>query len=594
VNPSAGVYEEALRHHRSGRLAEAERLYREVLAADDRHADSLHLLGVLAHQVGKNDAAAALIAKAIEINTAEAAYHSNLGLVLQALTRLDDALACYETAIRLKPDYAEALSNRGTILKLFERHGDALASYEAALLVKPDFAIAHTNRGTTLRTIGRLKEACASYEAALRIKPDHLEAHSNLIIDLHYGSDVDESAIVAAAQRFARLYKPASPALVNPPDPDRRLRIGYVSGDFGRHSVAYFLAPVLANHDHQAFEIVCYPTCLRDDEMTAGLRSSADRWQSLVGVSDQAAAERIMADGVDILIDLSGHTAFNRLPVFARKPAPIQVTWLGFSGTTGLDSIDYRVVDAITDPKDGTTGWTRESLFRLTGGFLCYDPPAEAPNVAPPPCLDGAVTFGSFNNPAKLSVATLEAWGALLARVPDAKLLLKGRPFKDEAARALLIERLGTHGVPVDRIELLGWAPDPGGHLGLYRRVDIALDPFPYNGTTTTCEALWMGVPVVTLEGQRHSGRVGASLLTRIGLPELIATDIDDYIGIATNLAADRPRLRDLRQELRPRMRASPLCDGPAFTRDLEAAFRAMWQGWCERAAPPADQTGAF
>lgn len=721
MNRVAALLDEAFRHHQGGRLDDAERLYREILAEDGRHADTLHLLGVLAHQIGKDEPAVALIGQAIEINDAESAYHSNLGIALRALNRLDEALASYDAALRLQPDYAEAHSNRGNILGELGRPGEALASYdtalcikpnytdaytnrgnalkkldrfgealtsygnalrikpdlaethsnrgavlievgrldearaavEAALGVKPDHAEAHSNRGNILKDLSRPKEALASYDAALRIKPDMAEAlsnrgivlrdfgrlseallsfdsalrlkpdlpeahsnrgtvlrdlgqfdesleshraalrvkpdlvqaHSNLIFDLHYGSDIPDETIQAATRRFASLYGPVRPSFANSPDPGRRLRIGYVSGDLGRHSAAYFLAPVLANHDHLAFEIVCYATHGRNDDMTARLRSSANHWRSLAGLSDQAAAELVTHDRIDILVDLSGHTAFNRLPVFARKPAPVQVTWLGFPGTTGLAAIDYRLVDDISDPESGLNNWASETLFRLPDGFLCFDPRTESPDVAPPPGLDGAITFGSFNNPAKLSLATLDVWAALMARVPKARLLLKGKPFGDEMARALLLERLRSRGVASDRVSLYSWASDPGGHLGLYGQVDIALDPFPYNGTTTTCEALWMGVPVVTLEGTRHSGRVGASLLTRLGLGELITADTDTYVRIAADLAADRDRMSELRRSLRSRMSASPLCDGPGFTRTLEAAFRSMWRNWCGKAA---------
>ena len=715
------LLEEGLRHHQAGRLSEAERLYREILAADAQHADALHLLGVIAHQVGKNEVAVALIGKAVGINGINPAYHSNLGIALQALNRLDKALTCYDEAVRLQPNFADAYANRGNILKELGRLDEALASYDAALLLQPDlakaycnrgvvlrdldrldealaaydealrlnpdyayahsnrgnvlkdfgrldealaaydaalridpdyavahsnrgivlrdldrldealvsydaalrlnpdFAVAHSNRGGILRDLERFSEALASYEAALRInpdlaeahssratvlsalglfdesliasqialriKPDFVTAHSTLILNSHYGSEVSGQMLRAAAQRFAGLYSPRSSSFANSPDPHRRLRLGYVSGDFRRHSVAHFLAPVFEHRDHLSFELFCYTTRTREDEVTSRFRSKADHWRKLVGLTDQAAAELISGDKIDILIDLSGHTASNRLPVFAHKPAPVQVSWLGFPGTTGLAAMDYRVVDAITDPEGEAADWTSESLVRLPHGFLCFDPPREAPDVASPPCLDGPLTFGSFNNPAKLSLATLSAWADLMRRVPESRLLLKGLPFGDEMARALLLERLQSRGVTADRVTLHARIADPGGHLGLYRQIDIALDPFPYNGTTTTCEALWMGVPVVTLEGTRHSGRVGASLLTRLGLQELIAADLDDYVRIAADLATDRERLSELRRSLRPRMSASPLCNGPAFTRDLEAAFRSMWRNWCAKAA---------
>ena len=298
-----------------------------------------------------------------------------------------------------------------------------------------------------------------------------------------------------------------------------------------------------------------------------------------VGLSDEELAERIRADGIDILVDLAGHTAKNRLRVFARKPAPVQVTWLGYPNTTGLEAIDYRLVDAVTDPVGEADAWASETLVRLEGGFLCYGGLKDAPEPTVPPCLKtGTVTFGSFNNPAKVSAATFDAWATLLSRLPQARLLLKGTPFADAATRALFLARLGERGVAAERIELVAWLPGAAAHLALYHRVDIALDPFPYNGTTTTCEALWMGVPVVTLRGDRHAGRVGASLLSQIGLTDLIANSVEEYVEIALALARNPGRLDELRRTLRPRMAASPLCDGRAFARKIEAAFRTMWQ----------------
>ena len=363
----------------------------------------------------------------------------------------------------------------------------------------------------------------------------------------------------------------------------RRLRIGYVSGDFCRHSVAYFLQPLLRNHDHEAVEVFCYAEVARPDDKTQRLREFADQWLTTVGMTDDALAKRITEDRIDILIDLAGHTGKNRLRVFARKPAPIQVTWLGYPNTTGLSSIDYRLVDDITDPESVCDTFASETLMRLQGGFLCYDPVADAPQPALPPSLTtGGVTFGSFNNPAKISNATLDVWAALLVRRPDARLLLKGLPFADADTRASLLARLGERSVAAERIELIAWSPSPADHLALYHRVDIALDTFPYNGTTTTCEALWMGVPVVVRRGDRHASRVGASLLSQIDLTDFIASSAEEYVEIALRLANDPARLSDLRHSLRPRMAASSLCDGRTFARKIEAAFRIMWQQWCE------------
>jgi len=328
--------------------------------------------------------------------------------------------------------------------------------------------------------------------------------------------------------------------------------------------------------------VFCYAEVTAPDATTERLKGLADGWLETVGMPDASLAERIQLDGIDILVDLAGHTAHNRLTVFARKPAPIQVTWLGYPNTTGLKAIDYRLVDAVTDPEEEADAWASETLIRLADGFLCYGAQHDAPEPAAPPCLaTGTVTFGSFNNPAKLSAATLDTWAMLLARLPDARLLLKGGWFADPATCELFRDRLGSRGIVAERIELVPMLADTAAHLGLYDRIDIALDPFPYNGTTTTCDASWMGVPVITLRGDRHAGRVGASLLTQLGLTELIADSVEEYVEIAAALAVDQARLGELRRSLRPRLATSSLGDAAAFARKIESAYRAIWQRWC-------------
>lgn len=355
------------------------------------------------------------------------------------------------------------------------------------------------------------------------------------------------------------------------------MRIGYVSGDFRRHSVANFLLPVLQHHDRNAFQVFCYSTNAWTDDVTERLTAAADHWRRLFGLDDEAAASLIAEDGIDLLIDLSGHTAHNRLALFARQPAPIQATWLGYPGSTGVEAIRYRLVDAITDPPGEADRHYSERLIRLDHGFLCYAPIDEAPQPVIRP--QGPVRFGSFNNPAKLSPATLDLWMRVLQAVDRSQLVLKGRPFADPQVRQTLLDRFGRRGIAADRILLLEHMASPDQHMAAYGEVDIALDPFPYNGTTTTCEALWMGVPVVTMLGARHSARVGASLLTQVGLDWLIARDEEDYIRLAADLAGDYRRRAGLRGQLRPRMQASPLCDGPGFTRRLEEAYRGMADG---------------
>jgi len=431
--------------------------------------------------------------------------------------------------------------------------------------------------------LGHLEDATAAFDAAIRTDPDYAGAYSNLLLSLHYRAEVTGAAILAQARRFAARFEAPSRHFANTADPNRRLRIGYVSGDYCRHSVAYFLAPVLSHHDRTSVQVFCYSTGAKTDDMTERLQSGADQWRSLVGVSDEAGSKMVIADGIDVLVDLSGHTALNRLTLFARKAAPVQVSWLGYPGTTGLTAMDYRLVDVVSDPEDEDGTHTSETLIRLRDGFLCYGPPAEAPEPKMPEGCGYPVSFGSFNNLAKLSADTFEVWAALLDRVHGARLVLKGRPFADPAVRLLVRERFRERGVAPERVVLIEHLSATAEHLAAYNEVDIGLDPFPYNGTTTTCEALWMGVPVVTLRGDRHSGRVGASLLTQMGLEDLIARDTEDYLRIAVTLADDDKRRNELRRTLRARMAASSLCNGPAFARKLEEAYRKIWRDWCAR-----------
>lgn len=636
-----------------GQWEEAVSCWKKTLSLKADHPDAHNNIGNALKMQGRLDDAVASYRKAIAIRANHAETHDNLGLTLRELQRPEDAVICYRTALGLKPDRPETYNNVGNALKDLRRYDMALAAYRNALVLAPAFdnavfnqgvglqemrrwteaeaayrqaialnprhGTAHVNLGAVLHEQGRLSEAITAYAAAtaqqtdcaeaynnlglvlqetgqieeaqaafrtaLSLKPDYAEAYDALLIGQHYSTTFSAAHILAESQAFSARFERHPPPGRHPnsADPERRLRVGYVSGDFRRHSVSYFLGPVLANHSPEAVDVYCYSNSLRSDDVTARLREDADHWRDICGMSDDAAAALVAADGIDILVDLSGHTSANRLLLFARKPAPVQVTWLGYPGTTGLKAMDYRLVDAITDPH-GQLGETSETLMRLDGGFLSYAPPDEAPEPSPatPRCVDG-ITFGSFNNPSKLSAATLDAWACLLRRIPASRLFLKGYAFVDGDIRATLHRQLFDRGVSPDRVELHAQTADPAQHLKLYERIDITLDPFPYNGTTTTCEALWMGVPVVTLLGERHSGRVGASLLNRLGYPELIAQSVEDYVDIAAALATDPDRLSAMHRDLRPRMAASPLCDGPAFVRSLESAYRRMWRNWCER-----------
>ena len=466
--------------------------------------------------------------------------------------------------------------------------GEASAAFEEALRLRPGYAAAHDNLGRLLKLAGRTDEALPHFRAALAADPQPA-THSNLLLALNATTGLTPAEIFAehrvwAARHAAAFYPKAGTATTarasGEPFAPRRLRIGYVSPDFVNHAVAFFMEPVLAAHDRAKVEVFAYANALTEDAVTARLKSLCEHWRDIARLNDDDAAALIRADGIDILVDLAGHTARHRLQVFARKPAPVQATWLGYPNTTGLEAMDYRLTDEISDPREATDGFYSEKLVRLPGPFLCYRPPAESPPVGPLPMLaQGHVTFGCFNHASKLSAPSIVLWARLLAEHPAARLRFKSRGLADEMAAAGLWAKFAARGIAAERIVIDGRTLSTTGQLGLYNEIDVALDPFPYNGTTTTCEALWMGVPVVALAGATHVARVGASLLTHFGAPAWVAATEDDYLRIAGELVADAARLADIRRGLRARMRTGALCDGPRFTRGLEAAYASFLNG---------------
>jgi predicted O-linked N-acetylglucosamine transferase (SPINDLY family) len=568
---------------RSGHAAEAEAAYRQALALDPRDAESHYGLGLIAQAGRRHPEAIDAFLRAITVDGGVAAYHARLGEALLAEADTNAAIVAFQKALSLRPDDPALLLSLGGAYVKQGRLTEAVALFEQARNRDPTNGAASTALGNACMAQGAVEAAIPHFERALKLDGRNPAAESNLLFCLIYSerppAEIAERHRAWGAREAARV-RPAT-AHPNDRDPDRRLRIGYVSGDFKGHAVSYFLAPLLAAHDHDAVEVCCYSEFDRRDAVTERFMALADRWRDTPGQSDAAVAEMIAADQIDILVDLAGHTAGHRLGVFARKPAPVQVSWLGYPATTGLPTLDYRLVDAVTDPPGPADALATETLIRLEDGFLCYEPAPDAPDPGPPPGLaNGFVTFGSFNNQTKLSPTALKTWARLLKAVPTARLLFKGGFVIDPGARERVSAAFEAEGVAPDRLILHGFTGTPAEHLAVYNQIDMALDPFPYNGTTTTCETLWMGVPVVTLAGQAHAGRVGASLLSLVGLEDLIAEDLDGYIRIATALAADPDRLTDLRRTLRPRMAASPLCDAPAFARKMEAAYRALWQRW--------------
>jgi glycosyltransferase involved in cell wall biosynthesis/tetratricopeptide (TPR) repeat protein len=594
----------------------ADTMLRKAIELDPKNFDAFNNLGNLYANIGQREAAIAFYRSALDIDPGYLPARINLANELQATGQFPQALNEYGAALAANPLLVEAHSGLGTLLLTTADPREATPCFMRAAVIQPgwtaawnnlggamlqmslleqaarclnralilagDFPNALLNLGNMMTSLGRTEDATHLYERILAIQPDHGPAISNLLLALNYADGLDADALAERHKRLgARLDEAAShaPALMRPSPAPRagRIRIGYVSPDLRTHSVAYFFEPLLREHDRTRFEIFCYAELFSPDDMSRRLEAMADHWIPTVGLSDRALAERIVADGIDILVDLAGHSAYNRLAVFALRPAAIQVSWLGYPNTTGLSSIDYRLVDQISDPPPESDRLASEKLVRLEGGFHCYLPPADAPPVSAPPSAEtGRITFGSFNNIAKLSDSTLSAWATLLQRVEGSTLLIKSRFFGEGSSRERFLRRLDAAGIPRERLTLLEGIPAMSDHLAAYGRVDVSLDSFPYNGTTTLCESLWMGVPVVTLRGADHRSRVGASLLTHIGLPELVADTVEAYVDIATSLVADPGRLAALRAGLRERVAASPIGDPKGFARKIEKSFDAM------------------
>jgi protein O-GlcNAc transferase len=565
-----------------GQFDEAILFFRQAIRLKPDFAEAHSNLGNALKEKGELDAAIASHRHAIGLKPDYAEAHNNLGGVLSILGRFDEAIASFGQAISLKPGFAEAHNNLGSAMKDNGQLDEAIASYRHAIGLKPDYAEAHSNLGSALMAIGRLDEAIVSYREAIRLRPDCAKLHSNLVLTLHYHSGYDARMIYDELCRGNRQYAEPLKKLIQPHinnrDSDRRLRIGYVSPGFGDHPVGWFLLPLLANHDHQRVEVFGYAQVPAPDKMTQRLRSHAEAWRSLVGLTDAQAADLIRRDQIDILVDLALHTADNRLPVFAHKPAPVQVTYLAYSGSSGLTTMDYRLSDSYLDPPGEDESVYSEETIRLPETYWCYQPVVDLP-LQPLPALEkGFITFGCLNNFSKVNEPLLSLWARVLAAVPRSRLLLH---TYEGSHRQRVLEQMQREGIDPERVSFAGKVPLTD-YFKRYQSIDIALDTLPYGGGTTTCDTLWMGVPMVSLAGKTAVGRAGSSILSVVGVPELIARTPEQYIQIVTDLAGDLPRLVELRRALRSRMQESPLMNAPRFARNIEAAYRQMWRNWCE------------
>ena len=568
-----------------GRTDEAIEDFRIAAKLQPTLAEAHHQLGNVLKSIGRYAEAAPSLGDAARLAPNNAAIWFDFGAACLKLRDFPGAIDCFGRVIQLRPADPDAHNNLGSALLSQGLITKAKLHLNEALRLQPDNANTHNLLAYALRAQGRMAEAVAHYKESLARDPNP-SIHSNLVYALNYLPDLSPDEIWTEHRRWAELY--AEPCLkswvphLNDFSPHRRLRIGYVSPDLANHAVALFLEPVLIAHDRERFEVFAYSNAFVGDQVTERLRAQIEHWREIAHSSDDQVEALIRQDRIDILVDLAGHTGRNRLPVFARKPAPIQITWLGYPNTTGMTAMDYRITESISDPPGLTDAWHSEKLIRLPGPFSCYRAPAECPPVAPLPALaDGHVTFGCFNIFAKVTAPAIELWARILRENPTARLFLKSRGLNDPETAGAIHESFARNGISSERVELNGDVLSVADQHDLYRRIDIALDTFPYNGTTTTCEALWMGVPVVTLTGRTHVSRVGASLLTHLGSPEWIATTPDEYATICTCVASDLPHLASIRQGLRERVRNSPLCDATCFTRNLESAFRTMWIDRC-------------
>ncbi|MDQ7787571.1 MAG: tetratricopeptide repeat protein [Thermodesulfovibrionales bacterium] len=570
-----------------GQLEEAVIYFRKAIQFDANHAFAYNNLGVVLQIQGRSDEAVAHFQKALQLNPEFGDAHYNLGTVLQEGKNLDEAITCFRKAIQLNPCFLVAYNNLGNSLSKQGKLQEAVDILRQALERNPDFALILNNLGNVLKDQGKVHEAEEFCKRAFEIKSDLFEAYSNFLLFMNYNSQNDAQTIFSEHVRLGKQvgepFISHTDSYTNERSPTRRLKIGYVSPDFRQHSVAYFIEPAIKEHNNEDSEVFCYSNSLIHDEVTERIRNYTDHWRDITRVPDEIAVRLIREDGIDILVDLTGHTGHNRMLLFARKPAPIQVSWIGYPATTGLSAIDYKIVDTYTDPPGLTDHFYTEELIRMPECFLCYLPPAECPDkIADPPVLSaGHICFGSFNNFSKISAKTVEMWAQILQAVPDASLLLKAKCFADEQTRQHAKKLFSLRNIDIGRIEFLPWEPSSLPHLSLYNRIDIALDTFPYNGTTTTCEALWMGVPVITLAGNTHASRVGVSLLSNVGLPELIAMTPEEYVEKTIQMAHDIAALRRLRAILRDQLEESPLTDAKRFTANLETCYRTIWEKWC-------------
>jgi predicted O-linked N-acetylglucosamine transferase (SPINDLY family) len=577
-NPAASYNLGKLRYSR-GELPEAERLLQQALSSRPDFPDARLVYAYVLKALGKPDAAAAQLRNVLLQRPDDVMARAELFHVLETQGDLAGAAAELEAVLARKPDWTQALYNYGTTLMKLGRDGEAESALRRVISREPGFVLAYRMLGNLLHRHGRVQEIIEICRAGRASLPDDFDLESFELLELNFVDNVSEDAVARAhrafGERLERAFAPRFALRRERAARERRLRIGYVSSDLSYHPVGLFLLPVLERHERSRFEVHCYATSTKADDFTRRLAAHSDVWRDAHALSDAQLAQLVHDDRIDILVDLAGHSGVCRLGTFAQQPAPVQVSWLGYLNTTGLSRIQYRITDRHCDPAGLTEHLHTERLVRLPNSQWCYRPFVSVAHAQVPPLRgNGHVTFGSFNQIAKISPTTRVLWARILNEVADSRLLIAG--VADERSAADLLGELAAAGIDRKRISVAPFAPVQE-YLRLYDAVDIALDPTPYSGGTTTCDALWMGVPVVTLPGLRPASRSAASILTSVGLPEWIAQAPQDYVRLAAGFARDSGSLASLRTSLRERLRGSPVMDEKRFVLDLEQAYREMW-----------------
>ena len=607
--------QEGIALQQKGRLPEAAAIFAQIRAAAPQNFDGWHLGGNMALLQGNPAAAADLYTRAVRLNPRSAIAATCLGVARMAMgdfsgaephlraavrleprnaeiwnqlatllstaSRFDEAVKCHRQAVSLNPKSAQAWHGYAATLANLNISTEALDCEKRALEIDPHYAPARRGYATALQKCHRIPEAVRAYDALLAENPRQFDVQSHRLFALNYLAESTPESLLAAHRAYGALFEnvPRPPELPHLRDPERKLRVAFFSADFREHSVAYFMEPLLRLLDREQFELILYNFCTKPDAMTAHLRGFASRWRDFPSTVENVVEPVVRGDALDLAVDLGGHSGLSLLPLFARRLAPVQISYLGYPNTTGLSVMDYRFVDETTDPSPGADAFATEQLIRFSPCAWAYTPPSGAPEPSPPPCIkNGHVTFGSFNNFSKVTDDMLVIWARLLVEVPGSRLLLKSVGLADPPIVAHVQERMRQCAVPLDRVELSGAKATTTEHLAAYSMIDIALDTAPYNGTTTTCEAIFMGVPVVTPLGNRHASRVGASLLQTIGRSGWIAETTDGYLKIAAELASAPAHLETFRQELRNHMARSLLMDHVKQARHFGAALRTCWQ----------------